>query len=248
MQLGFAIIPLIHFTGNKALMGKFAISMPVKIMAWIVASVIIILNINLVVNELKSLFYSTDTVLWLKVLVALFFVYIGALLVYVIIEPLIRKHKQEFANIPHGEAVNISELQIQQYDVIGVTLDFSIKDEKVIHHALQLGGRNAVYHLMHVVQSAGALRMNEAVNDAESAFDWINLNKYRDALLEQGYKVQVHLGYGSTVKAIGEWAKTTDIQLLVMGAHGHKGIKDIIFGTTLDKVRHYVDIPVFIVK
>ena len=36
--------------------------------------------------------------------------------------------------------------------------------------------------------------------------------------------------------------------ILVMGAHGHKGIKDMIFGTTVDKVRHRVNIPVFIVK
>jgi manganese transport protein len=36
--------------------------------------------------------------------------------------------------------------------------------------------------------------------------------------------------------------------MLVIGAHGHKGIKDFIYGTTIDKVRHEVSIPVFIVK
>jgi manganese transport protein len=33
-----------------------------------------------------------------------------------------------------------------------------------------------------------------------------------------------------------------------MGAHGHKALKDIIFGTTLDAVRHSVKVPVLIVK
>ena len=40
----------------------------------------------------------------------------------------------------------------------------------------------------------------------------------------------------------------TDADILVMGAHGHKGLKDIIFGSTVDKVRHQVKIPVLIVK
>jgi len=33
-----------------------------------------------------------------------------------------------------------------------------------------------------------------------------------------------------------------------MGAHGHKGLKDLIFGTTVDSVRHKVNIPVLIIR
>ncbi len=33
-----------------------------------------------------------------------------------------------------------------------------------------------------------------------------------------------------------------------MGAHGHKGLKDLIFGTTVEGVRHKVMIPVLVVK
>jgi manganese transport protein len=36
--------------------------------------------------------------------------------------------------------------------------------------------------------------------------------------------------------------------LLVMGAHGHKFFKDLIFGSTVDVVRHRVKIPVLIVR
>jgi manganese transport protein len=35
---------------------------------------------------------------------------------------------------------------------------------------------------------------------------------------------------------------------LVMGAHGHTFFKDLIFGTTVDSVRHRVKIPVLIVR
>jgi len=38
------------------------------------------------------------------------------------------------------------------------------------------------------------------------------------------------------------------IDLLVMGAHGHKGFKDLLFGTTVDSVRHKIKIPLFIVN
>ena len=36
--------------------------------------------------------------------------------------------------------------------------------------------------------------------------------------------------------------------LLLMGAHGHRGLKDILLGTTVDAVRHRVKVPVFIVQ
>jgi len=36
--------------------------------------------------------------------------------------------------------------------------------------------------------------------------------------------------------------------LIVMGAHGHKGLKDIIFGTTINALRHKVNIPLLIVR
>jgi len=32
-----------------------------------------------------------------------------------------------------------------------------------------------------------------------------------------------------------------------MGAHGHTGIKDLIFGTTINGVRHAVSAPVLVV-
>jgi len=38
------------------------------------------------------------------------------------------------------------------------------------------------------------------------------------------------------------------VDMLVMGAHGHKGIKDYIFGETIESVRHKLSIPVLIVN
>jgi manganese transport protein len=39
-----------------------------------------------------------------------------------------------------------------------------------------------------------------------------------------------------------------NVQLLVMGAHGHAGLKDLVFGSTVDAVRHKVKIPILVVR
>jgi manganese transport protein len=33
-----------------------------------------------------------------------------------------------------------------------------------------------------------------------------------------------------------------------MGAHGHSGIKDLIFGATINAVRHELEAPILIVR
>jgi manganese transport protein len=47
MQLGFAVWPLIRFTGEKGKMGEFANSLWIKILAWTTATIIILLNVKL---------------------------------------------------------------------------------------------------------------------------------------------------------------------------------------------------------
>jgi len=36
--------------------------------------------------------------------------------------------------------------------------------------------------------------------------------------------------------------------MLVMGAHGHRGLKDLILGETINTVRHRISIPLLAVK
>jgi manganese transport protein len=47
MQLPFAVIPLVRFVSDRKKMGKFAISLPVAAVAWIVAGIIVALNVKL---------------------------------------------------------------------------------------------------------------------------------------------------------------------------------------------------------
>ncbi len=52
MQLPFAIVPLLFFVCSKQKMGRFVIPSSIKILAWIVATIIILLNIKLLLDTL----------------------------------------------------------------------------------------------------------------------------------------------------------------------------------------------------
>jgi len=52
MQLPFAVIPLVRFVSDKRKMGAFAISRPVAVAAWIVAGLIVILNVKLLIDTI----------------------------------------------------------------------------------------------------------------------------------------------------------------------------------------------------
>jgi len=50
MQLPFAVIPLVQFVSDRRKMGAFAISRPTAILAWLVAAIIVALNIKLLMD------------------------------------------------------------------------------------------------------------------------------------------------------------------------------------------------------
>src|ERR1035437_5562287 len=54
MQLGFAVIPLIHFTSDKIKMGEFVSKTWVKICAWVTAIIIVVLNLKLVIETITG--------------------------------------------------------------------------------------------------------------------------------------------------------------------------------------------------
>lgn len=247
LQLGFAVIPLIHFTSSKKEMKEFAIKTWVKILAWLSALVIVILNVKLVIEEISG--WANDiNGSFIYGLILLFAAAIGFLLLYIFIYPLFKSRKDKQINIPHGHALNINDIEKITYKRIGITVDFSKQDRNTIQHALLQGGKDATYDLIHIVETAVARYHGQLALDHETQSDADNLQKYCDNLAELGYTAHPYIGFGSTAKSIAEISKKNKLELLVMGAHGHKGIKDLIFGTTVDSVRHKVSIPIFIVK
>ncbi|MDB5004860.1 MAG: manganese transport protein [Mucilaginibacter sp.] len=249
LQLGFAVIPLIHFTSDKKKMGNFAISLKVKIAAWASAFIIVGLNAKLVYEQINSwATTSPSTAFWMYVLVIPVVIGILLLLLYVFFRPMLFKHADAPIFIPHGIASAINNLDAIEYHHIGVSIDFSENDTNTLRHAIMQGGKKAKYTLIHVVETAGAQYYGGEVMDHETQSDVDNLEQYVIALKKLGYHAEPQIGYGIAARAIVDIINKEKIDFVVMGSHGHKALKDLIFGTTLNKVRHLVNIPVLVVK
>jgi manganese transport protein len=250
LQLGFAIIPLIHFNSDKEKMGKFVIKPWIKITAWLIAVVIVSLNVKLVLQEVTGWLNDAGENAWIVWITAVpVCLAASALLLYITFKPLIEKRTAERdAKIPHGTAVKLDVSSKLIYNRIAITIDFSKMDSLTIRSALAQGGVTARYVLLHVVETAGAMVYGSDIEDQESAIDSQALEDYRKQLVEKGYDVEIKIGFGNPRRTIPQMVKEFQADLLVMGAHGHKFFKDLIFGATVDTVRHRVDIPVLVVK
>jgi len=249
LQLGFAIIPLIHFVSDRRRMGSFAIGTITKIASWAIALIIVVLNVKLVYDEIISWLQSTSSpaVIWLLVIpLAVGSVF---LLLYILGKPILDKTSRPIKQVPHiGEAVFTDAPHDRIYKKIALTLDFSEVDRKAIETALQMGKKEATYTLIHVVETAGALLYGKKIEDFETASDRQYLEAYSEKLNSLGYKTETKLGFGNPKRTIPKIVNEGEYELLVMGAHGHKLLKDLLLGTTVDTVRHRISIPVLIVR
>jgi manganese transport protein len=247
LQLGFAVIPLIHFVSDREKMKEFVIPGYVKIAAWLSAIIIVGLNGRMVYQQIMDWVNESSNPVVIFTLVVPLVLLAAALLLYITFRPLFR-HAFPEAKSPHGITQNMEPVQIRKYSRIAIAIDFSSVDSQNISSALSQGGTSAHYALIHIVESAGALVMKGEIRDFESQSDLAQLNRYGEQLREAGYDVQIKIGYGNPKTAIPQQVREFNADLLVMGAHGHRGFKDFLFGTTVDKVRHRIKIPLLIVR
>lgn len=246
MQLGFATIPLIHFVSDKKTMGKFAIKPIVKIAAWLITIVLVYLNSKLIIEEISDFFATSDSILW-KAIILLGCVGLFALLIYIAIFPFNKKIKPKDISI-HERRNKLILQPVQQFRKIAIALDFGALDEKVINHALTQGTKSASYYLIHITESVAATANYNDSGDSETLLDKAFLDDYVNQLNSAGYVAEGRLGFGKTAEAISKIVSEVNAEFLVIGAHGHKGIKDFLYGETINNVRHLVKVPVLVVQ
>ena len=169
-------------------MGKFAISLKVKILAWACAALIVGLNAKLVVRSdwLTGLNNIPAAAIWIYTLVIPSNYCHCAIAGLCIFKTLLFKHHDKPAQVPHGLATMITDLTPISYKNIGITIDFSKNDKDCIRHAIMQGGKHAQYTLIHVVETAGARYYGTEVLDHETQSDADNLDKYVQSLKEHG--------------------------------------------------------------
>ena len=244
-QLAYAIIPLIHFVSDKKKMGKFVIPPITQIAAWAIAVLLIFLNIKMVINELKDI-VTSDSISSKILIFATIFFFIG-LLIYIVIHPYLNKKQTTKSILLHKKAETQININKPVFNIIAVALDFSGNDEKVLSYALAQGNPNTEFKLIHIVESASAKMFGTISDDYETRKDKEQLDTYVNQLKQKGLNVSGELGYRRRVTEIVRITNEVKADILIVGSHGHKGIKDFIFGSTIDSVRHKLKIPVLVV-
>ena len=125
-------------------------------------------------------------------------------------------------------------LEIPAYRTIAIALDFSEHDYKLITHALGQGKEKARYVLIHVVESAATRIIGREADDLETRKDEEHLNNYVLQLRDKGFEATGVLGFNDRAKEISRLVTEHKSDMLVIGAHGHSGLKDLIYGQTVD--------------
>ena len=246
LQLGFAISPLIHFTSDKKTMGSFAIKPFIIVLASLITLVLVYLNIRMVYEQTITFFAGSDSVFWKSMIIIAGIAYISLLLV-AIFYPLMGKTANESVKL-HPEAEKLNNIIIPSYERVAVALDFSKNDHKLIAHALGQGGKESTYLMIHVVESPATRIIGEDADDMETRKDQQRMEGYVNELKEQGYNAVGLLGFDDRVKEIVRLVKDRHADILIIGAHGHTGLKDVVYGETVEAVRHELKIPVLVVN
>lgn len=248
MQLAFAVIPLIHFVSDRKRMGAFAIKPLTKTFAWIIAAIIIALNLKLVYETAQTWMASTNSI-FVQGLVVAGELGLVALLLITILHPFRLQRREASINIHHPADMDTLQTAVSKpFHRIALALDYSDKDKRVIEYALKLGAPDTQYVLIHIVESAQARMMEDQAKDYETIKDKEQLQTYVNFFESRALKAEGELGFKNRTKEIARIVKQKDCDLLVLGSHGHKTVKDWIFGETINTLRHKVDIPVFIAR
>lgn len=248
IQLGFAVVPLIHFVSDRRTMGSFAITLPIRLLAWSVCAILVYLNLKMVWEQVYD-YLQTPGHEAIKILIIIASFLFLALLFLTFLYPLLKKGTNEVSVHVHkpysGSPI---EVKLPSYKRIAVALDFSNIDMKLIAHALGHAEKNSVIYLIHIVESAPSKLLGTDTDDLETRDDQSKLNAYVTLVEERGFSAVSKLGFKERTKEISRMVKEADADLLVIGAHGHKGLKDWIYGQTIDSVRHRLKIPILIVN
>jgi len=232
LQLPFAVIPLVRFTSEAGRVGELRNPGWLKAMAWACAVVIVSLNVWLLTQTIPA-----------RILIPLG-VPLAALLVY------LATAKPASATTALLRPAPVAEpFSRPSYATILVPLDHSNLDRAALTHALALArSHGSRLHLLHVEESVASLVYGEQARTAEEAEGADYLRSIADTIAREDVAVTAEVVYsGRPREEIVRVARSIEADLVVMGSHGHKGLKDILFGTTINAVRHQLRIPVLAV-
>jgi manganese transport protein len=250
LQLPFAIMPLIQFTNDPQRMGPFASGMKLRIGGWMTAAIVLGLNLWLAFQVVAEWAQAAGS--WAPLIWTASFALCGALLgllLWITMQPY-RRVAATPATLGLEERSLREPIAAPTYRKILVPLDHSNLDRIALGHAAALASRtHGTIYLLHVEEGVTSQIYGSESSTAEVEAGREYLDSLVESLGEMKIQVETAIRHGlNPRKEIVSYAREIEPDLLVMGAHGHGSIKDLIFGNTINPVRHDLNIPILVVR
>jgi manganese transport protein len=248
MQLPFAVIPLIHFTNDRNRMRQFANRGWVRVLAWACAAIITGLNTWLFFQSVGDWAAHRPWVWFVAIPAA---AALGWLLLWITFQPTVFQWRRRFISGALGAAgAAEGPFPAPVYSRILVPLDHSSLDRVALAHAAALAhAHHARLFLLHVEEDVTSQVYGAMASTAEVEAGREYLSRLVESLDHTELQVEMEIRYSVDAKReIVDYAREIKPDLMVMGAHGHRRLKDLIFGNTIDPVRHALKVPILVVR
>lgn len=137
------------------------------------------------------------------------------------------------------------------YKRILVAIEHSTADRTIIEHVSRLAElTGATLLLVHVADGWAARNFDQLKlkESEEMKADRAYLEELRSELISRGLKVDAQLAMGDPSTELIRAANDLHVDLIAMSTHGHRFLNDLIRGTTADRVRHLVKVPVLLLR
>jgi nucleotide-binding universal stress UspA family protein len=137
------------------------------------------------------------------------------------------------------------------YQRILVAVENSAADRSILTHVSALAKlTGAELLLVHVADGWAARHFDELKlrESEEMKSDRAYLDQLKNDLTAQGFSVTAQLAMGDPATELIKTAEEQQVDLIAMSTHGHRFLADLIHGTTADRVRHLVKVPVLLLR
>jgi manganese transport protein len=252
LQLPFAVLPLIQFTSDRVRMGEFSSRLWVRILAWIAAAIIVSLNLRLATQQFEE--WAAVATGWQVILLyglgLPFGIAFVSLLAWIALHPVLPAWAKGGVR-PSTLVKTVHDgFATMTYRSILVPLDHSDQDRAALAHAASMARMHqSRLTLLHVEEGATSFVYGSQASTSEVEEGQAYLEEIAARLRATGLEVQIVVRHApDPAQAIIGYAREFTPDLIVMAGHGHKGLKDVAFGTTISAVRHALPVAVLIVQ
>ena len=221
-----------------------------RVGGWMTAAIVVGLNLWLAQQTIAD--WANNSGTWAPLVWTVSLTVTGALiglLVWITVQPYRRQAASRTATL--GLEARTADLVAPPiYRRILVPVDHSPLDRLALSHAAALASKNhGRIFLLHVEEGVNSMLYGSESSTAEVEAGRSYLDSLVHSLSEMEIDVETSIRHGSNpTREIVRYANEIRPDLLVMGAHGHGGLKDLVFGNTINPVRHALNVPILVVR